>query len=136
MKIYLKIKKFKLIIFILICTIFNYGCESVKTYYVDKENIPKDETVRIVGVFLKSGGYFNLQNKNAKLVLTGKSQGINYDTDSLTKANIRIDDIGVLKIEVAKNNYWMPAAIIAETAAALLIIAIIVQTMKGFSLKK
>ena len=126
-------KKFNLaIILILTCSVFIYSCESVKTYYVEKENIPKDENIRIAGVFLKSGEYLDLRNKNPKLVLNGELQVINYDKDNLTKAKIRVDSISALKIEISRNNYWMPVVIIAGVVIVLFIGLMIAIHEKGF----
>jgi hypothetical protein len=116
--------KFVFILF-LVCSVFIYGCESVKTYYVEKENIPRDEVVRIAGVFLKSGGFIDLRNKNAKLLSSGKFTGITYDGIDMKPTSIPADNISVLKIDVVSNNYWVPVAIIG-VAAVLAFFAIMI----------
>lgn len=118
--------KFKPVLIIcLICSVFIYGCESVKTYYVEKENIPKDEVVRLAGVFLKSGGFIDLRNKNPKLLAKGDSRGIIYDGIEMKRTSIPIDNIAVLKIDVLRNNYWVPVAIIG-TAVVVAFFAIMI----------
>lgn len=116
---------------ILIFTILICGCESVKTYYVEKEKISAeysehpDEVVRIIGIFLKSGGYLDVRNKNARMILKGESQGVNYAGQDLKRDHIALDSISVLKIEVAHNNYWVPVVIIGVGIVVFYILLLI-----------
>lgn len=130
MKIYFFSKiKFR-IIPILIFTLFFFSCTTVKTSYVDKETIPKYNegggVVKIAGVFLKSGEFIELRNKNAKFVGADEiPKGISYSENINDKTYIPIDNVSLLKIDVSSNNYWVPVGIIAGLTVAFFVALII-----------
>lgn len=133
----------RLLIPILIFSILICGCESVKTYYLDSEKLPAEKdsghevgVVRIIGVFLKSGGYLDVRDKNTELISKGESRGITYDGQDSKRNHIALDSISVLKIEVARNNYWMPLAIVGGVIALVIILLLIFQPplFEGYNL--
>jgi hypothetical protein len=113
---------------VLIVSLFLYSCEIVKTYYVDKEEIPNEKDVefkggvpRITGAFLKSKGFVDLKNKNAKIDFQNNSWNLLYNDSNSVKSKIAFDDISLLKVDVARNNYWLVPVLIVSIAAILFI---------------
>jgi len=125
---------FSIWIFLVLIT----GCESVKTYYVDKENIPleKDKEFhegvsKITGVFLNDGTFIDLTGKNADVVLNGKSMAIQYNPEDDKSGVIPFDRITSVKFEVVTGNGTTPFLIIGGVVLITLIVLFIAQLPMG-----
>ncbi len=114
---------------ILIFTVLIYGCDSVKTQYMDAEKIPtgKDREfqgglVKLDGIFLKDGTYLDLQDKNPEVVLNGKAKEIHYDLSETGRGIIPIDRIASAKVDIVHGGILTSLAIIGGLALIALII--------------
>jgi hypothetical protein len=117
---------------ILIFSILLYGCETVRTTYVDKEKMPTEKdrefqgaVPKISGVFLKDGTFLNLKDKNAEINIKDSSKTVTYDLNESTKGSISFNDISSFKIDLVKGNIWFPILIIVGIVAAGIITIII-----------
>ncbi|MFI5144733.1 MAG: hypothetical protein ACHQJ4_03990 [Ignavibacteria bacterium] len=109
---------------IIFCMYFS-GCETAKTQYVEPDKIPKDEVIRITGVFLRSGDYVDVSENNASVSLDGESRGISFDDNSNKRVFIGEKDIAQLKIEILKNNYWVPVYVVGGAIVTFVILIMI-----------
>jgi hypothetical protein len=126
------------LISLLITSAFICGCETVKTYYVDRDNIPVEKekefhggAAKIIGVFLNDGTFVDLTEKNADVVLNGKSNSIQYDLEDNKSGVIPLDSIASAKIDVVKGNSATPFLIIGGVVLITLIVLFIAQLPLG-----
>lgn len=110
---------------VLIFCIYFSGCETAKTQYVEPDKIPKDDVIRITGVFLKNGDYVDVGEKKASVILKDDSREISYYDEQNKPVIIRENEIARLKIEILKNNYFVPLYIAGGVIVTFIILMII-----------
>ena len=123
--------KFRLIP-VLIFTLVFYSCESVKTTYIDKENMPVEkqlefqgDVIKIDRLFLKNGKYMDTKDKNPIINFTTNPKTIIYDISDTEKASIAFDDVSTFKVRLVQGNVWGTVLIITGVTIALTIAILI-----------
>ncbi len=117
---------------ILIFTVLIYGCDSVKTRYMDADKLPMEKDrefqgglVKLDGIFLKDGTYIDLKEKNPEIVLNGKTKEIHYDLSETQRGIITIDKIASAKVDIVHGDISTPFIIVGVLAVLALIALIL-----------
>lgn len=123
-KFYRFIIKYNIIVLSLVSFFFYItGCESVKTQYMEPQNVPAEKDrefqggiVKLNSIFLKDGSFIYLKDKNPEIVLNGKTKEIQYDISEIERGNISIDKISSVKVDIVHNSILTPLLIIGVIA--------------------